>query len=100
MNAVRKNVPQALSTLTGGLYSNFNSKKKFELGVQGLTNKIHNYYLLSFQQAPDAVPGLHRLELKVPDYPDAKIRSRLTYYAGDEKPPEVPEEPQAPEKKP
>jgi hypothetical protein len=28
--------------------------------------------------------------VKIPDYPDAKIRTRLTYYAGDAPPPDVP----------
>ena len=92
VNALRRNIPHTLATVSGGEYRNFSTEKKFERDVQGLTNRIHNYYLLSFQQAPDAVPGLHKLALKVPEYPDAKIRSREAYYAGDAKPPEVPEE--------
>ena len=93
VNALRRNVPHTLATMTGGEYRNFGTEKTFERNVQRLTNRIHNYYLLSFQQASDAAPGLHKLTLKVPDYPDAKIRSRDAYYAGDEKPPEIPEEP-------
>ena len=92
VEALRKNIPNTLSDMSGGQYYNFNSQKKFEKGVHRLTNRIHNYYLLSFQEAADAVPGLHRLKLTVPDYPDAKIRSRLTYYAGDAPPPDVPDE--------
>ncbi len=91
VNALRQNIPHTLSSITGGEYTNFTTQRGFEAGVHRLTNHIHNYYLLSFQQAAGAVPGLHRLTLKVPDYPDARIRSRLTYYAGDQAPPDVPE---------
>ena len=96
VNALRQNVTHTLSSLTGGEYTNFGTQKKFERGVERLTNKIHNYYLISFQQASNAEPGLHRLKLTVPDYPDAKIRSRLTYYAGDAPVAYVPEEPPTP----
>ena len=92
VNALRQNVTHTLSRMTGGQYTNFNTQKKFERGVEGLTNKIHNYYLISFQQAANAEPGLHRLKLTVPDYPDARIRSRLTYYAGDAPVEDVPDE--------
>ncbi len=93
VNALRKNIPHTLSALTGGEYTNFTTQRGFESGMHRLTNHIHNYYLLSFQQRASAVLGLHRLTLKVPDYPDARIRSRLTYYAGDQAPPEIPEAP-------
>jgi VWFA-related protein len=92
VNAVRKNVPHTLADASGGEYTNFSTQKKFEKGVGRLTNKIHNYYLLSFQQPSTAVPGLHRLKLTVPDYSDAKIRYRLMYYAGDAPVPDVPED--------
>ncbi len=93
VQAVRRNIPHTLSQVTGGEYTNFTTQRGFESGVHRLTNHIHNYYLLSFQQPAGAAPGLHRLTLKVPDYPDAKIRSRLTYYAGEQAPPEIPDRP-------
>lgn len=93
VNAVRRNVPHTLSSVTGGEYTNFSSQKGFERGVHRLANHIHNYYLLSFQPAGakpgSATLGLHRLTVKVPDYPDAKIHHRLTYYARDAPPPEL-----------
>jgi VWFA-related protein len=95
VQAVRKNVPHALASLTGGEYTNFTTQKGFDRGLGRLTNHIHNYYLLSFQPSGPGgappTPGLHRLSVKIPDYPDAQIRSRLTWYAGDAPPPEVPE---------
>ena len=95
VNALRRNVPHTLSSVTGGEYTNFNSQKGFEKGVHRLANHIHNYYLLSFQPAgansAPVTPGLHRIIVKIPDYPDAHIRFRLTYYAGDAPPPDIPE---------
>lgn len=98
VEAIRKNVPHTLASLTGGEYTNFTTQKGFDAGVHRLANHIHNYYLLSFSPTQPAAPGLHRLEVKVPDYADAVIRSRLTYYAGDAAPPEIPEQPEAVEK--
>ena len=95
VNALRRNVPHTLTDMTGGEYSNFNSQKGFESGVHRLANHIHNYYLLSFQPAmadgSPVAPGVHRIQVKIPDYPDAKIRHRLTYYFGTAPPPDVPE---------
>ncbi len=102
VQAVRKNVPHTLSALTGGEYTNFTTQKGFDTGLGRLANHIHNYYLLSFQPTPGPdgkiTPGLHRITVKVPDYPDAAIRSRLTYYAGDAPPPDIPETPEEKEK--
>lgn len=93
VNALRRNVPHTLASVTGGEYTNFDSQKGFERGVHRLANHIHNYYLISFQPAgakPGQVePGLHRMTVKLPDYPGAKIQYRLTYYAGDAPPPEM-----------
>lgn len=91
VEALRKNVPHTLAALSGGEYTNFTTQKGFDTGVHRLANHIHNFYLLSFQPPATNPPGLHRLTLKIPDYPDAKIHSRLTYYAGETPPPDVPE---------
>lgn len=100
VNALRRNVPHTLSSVTGGEYSNFNTQKGFETGVHRLANHIHNYYLISFQPttagSKPIAAGLHRLSVRIPDYPDAKTRYRLTYYAGDGSPPDVPDTPDQP----
>ena len=97
VNALRRNVPNTLANVTGGEYSNFNSQKGFEQRVHRLANHIHNYYLISFRPlTPDGTPvapGLHHLAVKVPDYPDARLRYRLTYYYGEAPPPDIPETP-------
>jgi len=90
VEALRKNVPHTLAELSGGEYTNFTTKQGFDAGLQRLTNHIHNFYLISFAPPADNAPGLHRLQVKIPDYPDAHIRSRLTYYSG-EAPPDLPD---------
>lgn len=95
VEAVHKNVPHTLAALSGGEYTNFTTQKGFDKGVHRLANRIHNFYLISFQPAgltgPAAEPGLHRITVQVPDYPKAEIRARLTYYAGQDAPPDLPE---------
>ena len=85
VHAMRKNVSKEMAALSGGEYINFGSQKEFDKGLQQLSNHIHNYYLLSFQPpstGPGTEPGLHRLTVKIPDYPDAKIRTRESYWSG------------------
>jgi VWFA-related protein len=102
VQALRKNVPRTLAALTGGEYTNFTTQKGFDNGIGRLANHIHNYYLLSYTPAGSTTPGLHKITVRIPDYPDAEIRSRLTWYAGEAPPPEIPEtkEEQKEDKKP
>jgi VWFA-related protein len=95
VEALHKNIPHTLAALSGGEYTNFTTEKGFDEGVHRLANRIHNFYLISFQPSGltgvAAEPGLHRITVKVPDYPKARVSARLTYYAGDQAPPDVPE---------
>jgi VWFA-related protein len=49
VNAAKKNAPKTLSALSGGEYMNFTTQKDFDNGLHQISNRIHNYYLLSFQ---------------------------------------------------
>ncbi|RZU41194.1 VWA domain-containing protein [Edaphobacter modestus] len=86
VNAAKKNAPRTLAELSGGEYINFTTQKGFDNGLHQLSNRIHNYYLLSFQPqaGPNGSPaeGLHSIRVRVPDYPDAKIGSRESYFSG------------------
>ena len=99
VEALKKNVPHTLASLSGGEYINFDSQKGFDVGLHSLANHIHNYYLLSFQPAANSAPGLHGLALTVPDYSDARIHYRLSYYSGDQLPPDLPDEEKGKDKK-
>jgi VWFA-related protein len=95
VNALKKNAAHELAALSGGEYINFTTQKGFDNGLHQLSNHIHNYYLLSFQPHAEAngspTPGMHSLRVKIPDYPDANIRFRESYFSGslDTVPPEA-----------
>ena len=88
VEAVRKNAPKEFASLSGGEYINFASQKGFDRSMVTLANHVHNFYMLSFQPhfPPDATgsniaaPGLHRITVKIPQYPKATIRHRESYW--------------------
>ncbi len=86
VEALKKNAAHELAALSGGEYINFTTQKGFDEGLHQLSNHVHNYYLLSFQPHAEAngepSPGMHRIRVKIPDYPDAKVRFRESYFAG------------------
>ncbi len=90
VQALRANVPKEMARQSGGEYINFGSAQKFDHGLNGLANRVGNYYLLSFQPRfppppegePEKYAGpLHRISVKVTDYPDAVVRHRESYWA-------------------
>lgn len=87
VNALKKNAAHELAALSGGEYINFTTQKGFDQGLQRLTNHVHNYYLLSFTPHAEAngepSPGMHRIRVKVPNYPDARVQFRESYFAGE-----------------
>jgi VWFA-related protein len=87
VNALKKNAAHELASLSGGEYINFSTQKGFDQGLQQLTNHVHNYYLLSFQPHAEAngepSSGMHKIHVKIPNYPDARIRFRESYFAGE-----------------
>jgi len=88
VEAVRKNAPKEFSHLSGGEYINFASQKGFDRSMITLANHVHNFYMLSFTPRfpPDATgseaaaPGLHKITVKIPEYPKATIRHRESYW--------------------
>jgi VWFA-related protein len=86
VEALKKNAAHELAALSGGEYINFTTQKGFDEGLHQLANHIHNYYLLSFQPHVEAngepSSGMHRIRVRVPDYPDAKMRFRESYFSG------------------
>ena len=64
--AMRKNVPSTIASMTGGEYELFATRKKFEVRMNDFTNHLHSRYLLSF--APKSPhPGLHQIRVRVKD---------------------------------
>ena len=78
--ALRKNVPSTIASMTGGEYELFATKKKFEVRMNDFTNHLHSRYLLSFApQNPH--PGLHQIRVRLRDTGDATVLARTSYWA-------------------
>ena len=93
VQALRKNIPKELARQSGGEYINFGTAQKFDQGLNGLANRVGNYYLLSFQPRFPPQPAddplkyagpLHRIVVREKDYPDAVVRHRETYWTDPE----------------
>jgi VWFA-related protein len=80
--AMKKNVSQAIATMSGGEYEPFASRKSFETKMSSFANHVHNRYLLSFQPSGPH-PGLHQIQVRLKD-PARKetILFRSNYWAG------------------
>jgi VWFA-related protein len=82
VNALRQNSAAELASLSGGEMFSFSSQAAFEKALQRISNEIHNYYLLSFAPKGGTQLSLHTLRVRVPDYPDAVVQTRRSYWAG------------------
>lgn len=84
VQAMRKNVPSAITSMTGGEYELFATKKKFEVRMNDFTNHLHSRYLLSVSpKSPH--PGLHRLQVRLKDPGNNMVLARTTYWAEEVK---------------
>jgi len=78
--ALRKNVPSTVASMTGGEYELFATKKKFEVRMNDFTNHLHSRYLLSFTpKSPH--PGLHQIRVRLKDAADVSVLARTSYWA-------------------
>jgi len=78
--AMRKNVPSTIASMTGGEYELFATRKKFEVRMNDFTNHLHSRYLLSF--APkNPHPGLHQIRVRLRGAGDDAVLARTSYWA-------------------
>ena len=78
--ALRKNVPSTIASMTGGEYELFATRRKFEVRMNDFTNHLHSRYLLSF--APKSPhPGLHQIRVRLRDARDESVLARSSYWA-------------------
>ncbi len=82
VSALRRNAASELASLSGGEYVNFTTQRGFEESLQRISNHIHDYYVLSFKPSSAALLGFHSLRVRVPEYPDAVIQTRKSYWPG------------------
>ena len=79
-DAVQRNVPLAVTQMTGGEYFRLGDRKSLEQSLRAIAGHIPNRYLLSFQPK-DPHPGLHVLSLQVAGYgKDLTVSARRTYW--------------------
>jgi VWFA-related protein len=78
VNALRKDASSEIASLSGGEHFSFSSQKSFDESLLKISNRIHNYYLLSFKPKAGS-PGLHTLSVRVDTHPDAVIQTRRNY---------------------
>jgi hypothetical protein len=78
--AMRKNVPHTLASITGGEYRLFLSRNGFEDHLIDFANHLHNRYELSFEpKNPHA--GLHQIRVRLrDDSSKATLLYRTTYW--------------------
>jgi len=76
----QKNIPETVARLTGGEYFKLTTAKSLDRDLQTISNHIPNRYVLSFQpQSPH--PGLHVIQLRLPNYEGLAVTARSSYWA-------------------
>jgi len=78
--AVRRNTPKAITSMTGGEYELFATRKNFERLMTDFSNHLQSRYLLSFQPK-DPPPGLHQLHVRLRESGKATVLARTSYWA-------------------
>ena len=82
--AMKKNIPSTIASMTGGEYELFATKKKFDVRMNDFTNHLHSRYLLSF--APKSPhPGMHQIRVRLRTGGDATVLARTSYWAEGQK---------------
>lgn len=80
VEAMKKNMPKAVASMTGGEYETFATRKNFDARMIDFTNHVHSRYLLSIEpKNPHA--GLHRLRVRLRDAGDRMVLARSSYWA-------------------
>lgn len=80
VEAMRKNTPQTVASMTGGEYEMFATGKNFDLRMIDFTNHLHSRYLLSIEpKSPHA--GMHRIRVRLRDPRDRAVLARSSYWA-------------------
>jgi VWFA-related protein len=80
VQAMRKNTPKAIASITGGEYELFKSRKGFETLMNDFDNHLHSRYLLSFEPK-DPKPGLHQLRVRLKEGANGDVLARGSYWA-------------------
>jgi len=85
INAMRKNTPKTLASMSGGEYGSFTTEKGFEGRVSEVANHVRNRYMLSFRPT-DLSPGLHIIKVSLTEDYKAHVVARASYWAVNDAP--------------
>jgi len=78
--AMKKNMPETVATMTGGEYEMFATAKHFDARMIDFTNHLHSRYLLSIEpRNPHA--GLHQLRVRLKEPGNRVVLARGSYWA-------------------
>jgi VWFA-related protein len=80
INAMRKNTPKTLASMSGGEYGTFTREKGFEDRVAEVANHVRNRYMLSFRPT-DLTPGFHTIKVALAENYGARVVTRASYWA-------------------
>ena len=84
LQAMRKNVPATVASMTGGEYELFATQKKFEVRMNDFTNHLGGRYLLSITPK-NPHPGFHQLRVRLRDDENGTVLARSSYWAEESK---------------
>jgi hypothetical protein len=79
VQAMRKNTPQTVASMTGGEYEMFATGKNFDLRMIDFTNHIHGRYLLSIEPN-NPHGGLHEIRVRLRNPGDRTVLARSRYW--------------------
>jgi VWFA-related protein len=79
VQAMRKNMPETVASMTGGEYEMFATQKRFDQRMIDFTNHVHSRYLLSIEpRSPHE--GLHQIRVRLKDAGDRVVLARSSYW--------------------
>jgi VWFA-related protein len=79
-NAMRRNIPKTVASMTGGEYGLFATLNGFETQMTAFDNHLYNRYLLSFQPK-NPRPGLHQIRVRLREPGKGSVMARTNYWA-------------------
>ena len=85
LSTMQKNLAADIATITGGEAATFSNQHSLDDDLGILSTHIRNRYLLTFQPASPK-PGLHKLEVHLPQHPDLTVTARTSYWAAEPEP--------------
>lgn len=86
LGAMRKNAAAEMASLSGGEAAGFENQHQLDDGLATITSHMRNRYTLSFSPG-STEPGLHPLQVRLPNHPDLTVSARASYWLrGPDKP--------------